>query len=266
MLAANTVNSCISAKIVAKSTFRYIRFGKFADAIQRSLQFRVIAFPFGVSRILRNIDFATDPQKRPRKWFGDHAFVPGIQHPGIFQRDMKRHHGSASRTRQHHRSRLGHVPRPAWPINRERNSRALFDLSPHPQQRAHSTLAARAPHFDKSKFANDSSRVLTIEAVAAHHADLQISPRIDRGKNAAVPERQDQRPGLETRRSAFFIRHRQLHRRSNQADNDHSSPGNQPKQKPLPQSVGGQIRSFFRLRVRRAHAVIVTTLESVQVS
>lgn len=191
--------------------------------------------PLRIVRVRRNEHSPAEPHQRPRKRFRNHEPVPSVQNPGIFERNMKSHHGSARRPRQHHRTGLGDVLRSAWTVYSKCHCRASFNLPPHPEQTANGAVTARPSNLHEAKLANDSPGPFSVKAIAAHHPNLPLPPEVDCGKYAAMPEAKNHGPRFQAGWTTIFERYRCPQRRSDQANRENPEPGNQPQQESLPQ-------------------------------
>ncbi len=218
-------------------------------------------FLLRIVRVPRNHNPPAYSHQPARKRLRNHRAVPSIQNPGLLHRDMKRHHGRPSRTRQQNRAWLSHESWPARPINSKRHGPALLEFPPHAQQRPHRSPTARPTHLHKTKFPDNPPRPFPIKTIAAQYPDLQAPPDIGRGKNAAMPKRQNHGTRLDPRRPAIFKRHCQSQRRTDYPNRQKPRPRNQPKQKSLPQRVRPAAVRRCLTRDRRsgscAHPVIV---------
>src|SRR5205823_13056870 len=106
---------------------------------------------------------------------------------------MKGHHWSARGSRQHNRARLCKVAGATWAVNRKRYSCALLNFPAHAQHSPHSTVAARPTNLHETEFSDNAARILPVKAIAAHHANLQVPPDVNRREDAVMPERQNHR-------------------------------------------------------------------------
>jgi len=235
-----------------------IRFRILSYAIEGSLQLGVKALGLGFVGVGWNKYLPGDTCQSPRKRFGNHERVPGVQDPGIFNRGVKRgqrHSGSAG---QQHRAGLGDVAWPARSVDGKYGSPPLLDVPPHAQQCADGAAITGATHWHESKLPDDSRDVFAVEALAGHHADLAVAPHKRRCKNAPVPKRVDQGAGFEIRNCAFFARHGITQGRPDQSDCKICRPGDEPDHDSLAQRVAGDRRVGSNRRGKRcAHELIV---------
>src|SRR5262249_42444267 len=154
----------------------------------------------------------------------NHAFVPGIKHPGAIECDVKYHHRRTRAARENYRSGLGDVARASRTINRKSYGPALFQLPPHSEECSDCALRTRPAHLHEPELLHNPSGVFTIEAVAAHHANIEITAPVHGRNHAVVPERIDLWPLSEASRRSFFPGHSEADGWTNYADSKEPSP------------------------------------------
>jgi hypothetical protein len=220
-----------------RPNFPHISLCKFPHPLERSLQFRMKSFFFGIICIHRNWNLRTHPHQCPRKRLRNHRSVPGVQNPGSLHCDMKHHHRYSRGARQHNRPRLGYVSRTAWAIDGKSDRPALLEFPAHAQKCAHGSSTLRSAHFHEAKFPHNAPHPFPIKAIAAHDPDLQVPPKIHRWDDAAVPKRVNDGPSFESRRRAIFEGRRKTQCRAYQPHDQDSRPGDQPQQESLPQGI-----------------------------
>src|SRR5438067_815514 len=71
--------------------------GKFSHTVERCLQLSMMML---LISIRGDTYWPADPHQRARKWHGNHAAVPGFQHPCTLVRDVKHNHGRSRAARQ----------------------------------------------------------------------------------------------------------------------------------------------------------------------
>src|SRR5947208_10655358 len=149
---------------------------------------------------------------------------------------MKGHHWSARGSRQHNRAKLGNVAGPAWAVNAKSYGRPLLNFPAHAQHSAHSTVAARSTNLHETEFSDNAARIFPVKAIAAHHANLQVPPDVNRRKDAVMPERQNHRASRHACQAPFFERSCQTQRRPDQTDGQETGPRNQRDCEALPEA------------------------------
>jgi hypothetical protein len=106
----------------------------------------------------------------------------------MVDRHVEHHHGSAAGPCQVHRAGLGDERRTFRPIDGEGDSIPLFQHFAHAEQRGDPAPCAGSANRSKAKLLNNSSYVLSVETLACHDADSQVSPHVYGGEHAAVPK------------------------------------------------------------------------------
>ena len=83
-----------------------VRLRKFADSVERILQFLLIAFEVFVAGVGRNRDEFAETKQNARKRFRDDEAVPGVEDPGALDCDVKHAHRNAGGASQGHGTRF----------------------------------------------------------------------------------------------------------------------------------------------------------------
>lgn len=222
----------------------YIGFRKFARAIECCLQLLQRLFPLPVISLGRNRNTGTHPHQCSRKWLRNHQPVPGIQYPGVSHCDVKPDHRHPRRPRQQNRPRLHDISWASRPIEGERDHPAVFEFPSHPQYGPHGEFAARAANLHEPKLHHDPACIFAIEAVAGHHANLEITPQIHRRNHAGMPERVDIWACFQAPGRSLLPRNCEPNRGTNNSYNDIRGPCDQPQLQPLPSRESPWSRCF----------------------
>src|SRR5215831_19041975 len=123
-------------------------------------------------RIWRYENLPAHAHEGSRERFGNHETVPGVQNPGILQRNVETRHGHAGGPRQKHRPGLDSITRPTWTIDRKCHRPALLYLAAHSQDPSYRATTGRAPDFEEPKFSDHAAGVFPVEAVTAEHVNM----------------------------------------------------------------------------------------------
>ena len=153
--------------------------GDIADALQLPLHFGVLGFQSFRGCVGRNINWRRKQNHRSRKGSRHQKMVPRLlKRLPAFHSNVKNHDRASRFPRQHHRTRLGHIPRPARPINRECAIEAFFQSPRHHRQPAQSPARGAALRRSESQPLDHFACPLPVErrGVHHHHAVVSIPP------------------------------------------------------------------------------------------
>src|SRR5258708_7885224 len=224
------VATALGAGKLRRSRFPNVCVGEFAHPVKRRLQFLQIHL---VAPIRRDWNLAAYTHERTGKRLRDHAAVPSFENPRSIERDVKSHHWRSGAARQNNRSWLSHVARAFRAINGESRRPAFIQLPPHSKQSTNCAFGTRPPYFHESELLHDASGVFAVEAVAAHHPDLQVATPVHGGDHAVVPEGIDEWPLGQAARRTVLPGNREANGWPENADRDISRPGNEPEKNTL---------------------------------
>jgi len=141
--------------------------------------------------------FRADAHQRFRERLGNHELIPGVENPGVVQRDIEGGHGQCGCARKRDWAGLGDVFRSARAVDGEGDGVAEFEFPLHSKQRGSAAAAAGAANRGKSQLFDCARDVFTVETAAHHNGDAEAAPHPGGGEDGAMPERID---------DTFFVR------------------------------------------------------------
>src|SRR5437016_4740781 len=159
---------------------------------QLPLHFGMLGFHEFCTRILRHVNWRGEQYGGTRKWSWQQEMIPGLlKSLAAIHADVKDQDRASRFPRQHHRSRLRHVTRPAWAIDRERAIHSYVQPPRHHCQSSQSSARRTTLRRAESQPLNHFARPLPVERRRVHHYHAVVSVPPHNRENDSVPKRPD---------------------------------------------------------------------------